>query len=47
MLLHFNKINTYCSYNKVVMLNGTPTVLIPINYNGMSSTKKNATVYLN
>jgi hypothetical protein len=28
------------------MLNGTPTVLIIINHNGMSSTKKNTRAYL-
>lgn len=39
MLQHFNN-------NKTVMLNGTPTVLILTNHNGMSSTKKNTRSYL-
>lgn len=46
MLLHFHKSNMYCSYNTTVMLYCTPIVLILLNHNGMSSTKKNTTAYL-
>ena len=46
MLLHFNKNNMYFFNNKIVMLKGTPTVLVLINHNGISSTKENTTPYL-
>lgn len=40
MLLHFHKNNMYCFHNTTGMSHGTPSVLILLNHNGMSSTKK-------